>query len=165
MTDLGDALILRAWSGPFSKHSERSESTKPNLTVFDDGRVVTDVGVPGTPDYRVLTLTADELETLRETLLGLDLEPLAAGALHESAICADCATTIIQTDIEGRTVELAATGLYTEARPAYVESLPYPRSLIFLDRLLSDLAERVERDGDPYHGELPDVTVAPMVHG
>lgn len=166
LPDLGNIFLLRAWSGPFESHEDRTELALPNIVVFDDGRVVADMGTPGNPNFQLIQLATAESRELRELVASFELMPLAAGDIRDAALCADCPTTIIRTDIEGETIEIAATGLLTDADPRYVAGLPYPRGVIGVDRLLNDLVDRVRNGATGrFEGDLPEIPIASLVHG
>jgi len=165
---LGEVLVLRAYSGEFFSHQERTERGFPDIVVFDDGEVVavstSEIGI-GRPQYASLSLSPDELAQLVDQLAAADWGGLAAGAFRERTRCEDCGTTIIRTDVDGETVEVSAHGLYTDTPPAYVASLPYPESLIELDRTLNELRRRVAAEGQTFEGEVPRIPVSPHIGG
>ena len=97
-----------------------------------------------------------------------NIEPLAVGGAVDAVLfgCADCGVSIIRTDVRGETVEAAAYGLETGLPESYVSTLPYPRGLIAISRLLDALYDRfASADSVPYSGELPVVPVAPSSAG
>ena len=163
---LGSIMLLRAFSGTFARHDQRTELTFPESVVFDDGTVVANIALAGAPpDFRAVRLTAGELDEVRELVVGAELAPLAAaeGPLG----CSDCGATIIRTQQDGATIEIAAKGLMTTGmRPEWVEQLPYDPGMIAVDRLLDALVKRVQ-DGpaEPYSEALPQIPVAPFSGG
>lgn len=164
LPELGDLLVLRAFSGPFVDHAERIEEASPEVAVFDDGLVVARIE----DEYRAIQLTDDEMEEVSEELELANVEPLAAGGAVDAIPfgCADCAVTVIRTDVGGDTVEAAAYGLDTDLPDSYVSGLPYPRGLVAVSRLLDALRDRfASADSIPFSGELPMVPVAPFMGG
>src|SRR5687767_9318149 len=58
---LGSIMLLRAFSGTFARHDQRTELTFPESVVFDDGTVVANIASAGAPpDFRAVRLTAGE---------------------------------------------------------------------------------------------------------
>jgi len=165
---LGDVLVLRAYSGEFFSHKERTQLGFPDVVVFDDGRVVavstSEIGA-GRPLYASLMLTSEELTQLSEQLAAAALDGIAVGAFSERTHCFDCGTTIIRTDIDGETIEVSAHGLDTRASPDYVANLPYPETLIELDRTLHEFRQRVAAEGQPFDGDIPQIPVSPASGG
>ena len=162
--DLGDVLLLRAVSGPFIDHGQRTAEAQPQVTVFDDGLVVVRID----DAYRAVQLDDGEMEEVSKQLELAKLEPLAVGGAVDTLLfgCADCGVSIIRTDIDGETVEAAAYGLETRLPESYVSTLPYPEGLIAISRLLDGLYDRVAAgDSVPFSGELPVVPVAPYIGG
>jgi hypothetical protein len=165
--ELGDVLLLRAISGPFLDHDQRTAEAQPLVTVFDDGLVV--ARFEGFDDpYRAVQLNDDEMDEVLEQLELANLEPLAVGGAVDAIPfgCGACGVTIIRTDISGETIEAAAYGLVTRGPESYVSTLPYPKGLIAISRLLDALWDRVASgDSVPFSGELPIVPVAPYIGG
>ena len=164
VSELGNVLILRAVSGPFIDHDQRTAEAQPQVTVFDDGLVVARID----DAYRAVQLDDGEMEELLEQLELAKLEPLAVGGAVDAVPfgCFDCGVAIIRTDIGGETGEAAAYGLETRGPESYVSTLPYPRGLIAISRLLDGLYDRVSAgDSVPFSGKLPAVPVAPYIGG
>lgn len=162
--ELGHVLLLRAISGPFIDHDKRTAEAQPQVTVFDDGLVVARID----DAYRAVQLDDGEVEEVLEQLALAKLEPLSVGGAVDAVPfgCFDCGVSIIRTDIGGATVEAAAYGLDTHLPDSYVSTLPYPRGLIAISRLLDELYDRVTADDSvPFSGELPVVPVAPYIGG
>lgn len=163
---LGSIILLRAYSGTFARHDQRIEVAFPDVVVFVDGTVVANIAlVSDPPDFRAVRLTAGELEEVTELVAEAELAPLAGaeGPLG----CFDCGATIIRTQQDGATIEIAAKGLMTTGmRPEWVEQLPYDPGVIAVDRLLDALVKRVQ-DGpaEPYSEALPQIPVAPFSGG
>lgn len=164
---LNDVLVLLAYSGPWQDQSERNRPATPFLTVFDDGLVVGDVAErPEDVSLRATRLTDGELADLRRLLDAADLEPFAAPSSIDGPACADCAVTIIQTDINGPTVEAAFYGLDTTLPPKYVASLPYAPEIIDLVRRLTELHGLVgEREPIVLDRDVPRIPAAPFSGG
>ena len=163
---LGSIVILRAYSGKFSQHKERTLLAQPQVVVFDDGTVVANVAlVSDPPDYRTISLTEQQMTRVTDSLQVADLKPLAAGRLGGGDLCYDCATTIIRTDIGGPTIEIAAEGLQT-GNENWERGMPYGAGLIATDRLLNELVDLVRAgSSEPYSGALPQIPVAPIELG
>lgn len=164
---LGNALVIRVYSGEFTDHADRELLGSPDIVVFDDGLVIAAEQPPFEPDptYVGLQLDPDELEQVRESLLAADLDNLAAGGQRDRSFCIDCPTAIIRTDISGETIEVAAAGLLTTLTPEYVAQLPYPPEVIAVDRLLNELRDRVRDEGAPYSEPVPLIPIAPCMCG
>jgi hypothetical protein len=162
--ELGDVLLLRAVSGPFIDHDQRTAEAQPQVTVFDDGLVVARID----DAYRAVQLDGGEMGDVLDQLELAALEPIAVGGAVDAIPfgCADCGVAIIRTDFTGETVEAAAYGLETRLPASYVSTLPYPRGLIAVSRLLDGLYDLVAAgDSVPFSGELPVVPVAPYIGG
>lgn len=164
---LGPILILRAYSGPFTDHAERNRSAAPDIVIFDDGLVVANVAlVSEPPKYMAHQLSDAAMADVSQILQAAELRPIAAGGIAGGTLCADCPTTIIRTDLDGETIELAASGLLTTVHPRYVARLPYSKGLIDTDRLLNRLLGAVRRGpAELFVGDLPEIPAAPLVSG
>jgi len=166
---LGEVLVLRAYSGPFTAHEERRIEGFPDVVIFDDGQVVAgttpDLRIGDRPDYQTLTLSPEDLEELNDQLRGAALNDLGIGDMVGGSICDDCGTTILRTDIGGETVEIAAFGLVTDAPETYVQMLPYSEQVIALDRTLNAIAARVAQDGVEWDGDVPTIPISASTGG
>lgn len=164
LPELGDVLVLRAISGDFVDHAQRTEQATPEVAVFDDGLVIARIA----GEYRAIQLTDGGMEEVTEALELANVEPLAVGGAVDTILfgCADCGVAIIQTDVSGETVEAAAYGLETDLPDSYVSTLPYPEGLVSVSRLLDALMDRFAvAESAPHRGELPTVRVAPLMSG
>lgn len=108
------------------------------------------------------------MEEVSGALESANIEPLAVGGAVDTLLfgCADCGVAIIRTDVRGETVEAAAYGLETRLPDSYVSTLPYPKGLVAVSRLLDALVDRFAvAESVPFSGELPAVPVAGFIGG
>lgn len=167
LPDLGDALVVVAASGFFHAQSDRTVEVPARMVVWDDGTVVVDSSDLTMPAaLRSITLDTAEFDELRRLLADANLETYQSANVQGGGNCADCNVTILQTDIAGRTVELALSGLQFEGRqPGSTVAQPYPPNVIAVFRAIASLRLRVLADGAPWSGPVPKVLTTPVVIG
>lgn len=142
LPDLGDALLVVGHSAPYDRQRDRTTNAPASLVVWTSGLVVGNAAPAlAPPDYRVIQLSAVELDELRAALLAAELATMSRPNQESGArSCADCGVVIARTDVSGATVEVALYGWAITGMPSsYVDSLPVSDGVKEVGRRIEDL--------------------------
>jgi hypothetical protein len=156
-------LVLRAYTGGFEAHAQRTAQIPAETVVFDDGVVVADVGVSPAVRYAAIQLTEDELQSVKDVLDQVD--PRGHFVPYDPSSHVVSEMTIIQVHPGGdQAIEVAVAGLYA----AHVSPAPEvaPLWAAALDSKMTELRDLVDRRGGfDFAGEIPTVDGVEVIPG
>lgn len=155
-------LVVRAYSGGFATHAERTDQIPAEVVVFDDGVAVAEVGLSPEVRYSAIQLTQDELQGLKDVLQRAD--PMGQFVPYDPAFHVVSEMTIIQVHNPDRVTEVAIAGLYAalvSPPPEYA-----PPWAAALDAKMTELRDMVrERGGIDFADDIPTVDGVEPVPG